>query len=703
MTNLQDNAPVKEKSPKPRFLGRSSLKSGAERFIRPLKTEKARMYMRRGAVVCVALAGLFWLKSAAQLSVMRLPSVEEEKSGIAIFDRNDKLVEVVRKNNLRPVPLDSISSHMRNAVIAIEDRNFYHHLGIDFVGISRAALANLQAGHIVEGGSTISQQLAKVLFLTSDRSFSRKAKEAFISLDLETGYPKDRILETYLNHVYFGQGAYGVENAARRYFGTTAKNLTLAQSSFLAGLIKAPSTLGSKKGLKNARERQSLVLTAMNECGFIQKEKVDETKKQKLAFKYWSLTPKHPYYISHVIAEVGGIVGEDNVWKKPLRVYTNLDEGAQYAAEKKLRSGLHRLTSRLDQGALISISVDNGAVLSMVGGVGSYPNNQWNNAVNVHTAGSTFKPFVYLAGLIHHTLKPDSVVNDSPILIRNKSDNSTYSPQNYDHGFKGLLTVRDALALSRNVCAVKVADDVGIDKVIDTARKAGITAKMEPFPSTALGTCSVTPLELANSYATLARDGEYIEPSFIRRACYVNAGKKADGREIFRHKVKGKRVLPAEPVRQIVDVMQDVVTKGTGRRARIPGVAIAGKTGTSDDVKDVWFVGFTPEVVTAVWAGKDVGNKSSGGGSGGTVAAVIWRDYMKSYLSSHSPTIVAFNEPKEPLTTQLQRDDSWTDFFNNTVGFITGEPALASDGSNEPHHKRKGVVKSVISKIFDFL
>ncbi|MBX9693108.1 MAG: transglycosylase domain-containing protein, partial [Cyanobacteria bacterium] len=466
--------------------------------------------------VPILVIAVLLIKTVVHVSFVRLATLEEQQRGIEIVDRNNKTLLVVRKSDAEPIGLSSMANNFKHAVIATEDKNFYSHHGIDVLGVIRAFIANAQAGRIVEGGSTISQQLAKVNFLhRQDRSYARKIKEAAIALDLETCYPKDRILETYLNNVYFGRGAYGIERAAETYFGKPAAKLNLAESSFLAGLIQAPSTLGAKKHYSAAKRRQQVVLQAMTECGYISKAQSKAAAASKLALKSEPYSLKHPYYVSHVLSKVKATIGEDRMWQTPLRVETSIDPRAQAAAEQQLNRGLKKAPSGLNQGALVTISVKDGSVLAMVGGVGPFRSSQWNRALYPHTAGSTMKPFVYLAGLIQDQLGPDSVVNDAPFVVPN-SDGSVYSPKNYDNQFKGLMTVRDALALSRNVCAVAVANFVGIEHVIETARDAGIKSKLEPYLSTALGACAVTPLELANAYATLARDGVYMEPTFVR-------------------------------------------------------------------------------------------------------------------------------------------------------------------------------------------
>lgn len=646
-----------------------------ERMQRVLAQTKTRLPRREGksrfqkvmfitAIWLGALVAIVLLKMSTHTSYIKLPTLAQHKSGVEIFDRHDKLVTVVQKDGDRqPVALSAISPLMRQAVIGIEDHSFYHHAGVDPLGITRAMIKNAIAGHFVEGGSTLTQQLMKTMFFgPDDRTARRKILEMFMALDVETCYSKDKILETYLNEVYYGRGAYGIQRAAYTYFNKPASKLNLAESAFLAGLVKAPSELGKESNLKRATARQHDVLNGMVECGFITKTQADNAKTTKLAFKAGPHSRQHPYYVNHVIAMLTEELGKDRLFSKPIKVYTNLDLPAQAAAELALAKGVKTAPRGIDQGAVVSIDLESGGIIALVGGVGRFERNEFNRATNPHTAGSAFKPFVYLAGLMSGAIGPETVLNDAPIAIP-LYDGTAYSPNNYDGSFKGLMTVRDAIAMSRNVCAVQVAQSAGINNVIDVAHKAGITSKMEAVPSLALGTCAVSPLEMANAYATLARGGDYLEPLFIR---HVN---EKDGSVIKEYTPRSAHRLPAESVYELVDCMEDVVKVGTGKRASIPGVAVAGKTGTADDSKDVWFVGFTPDVVTAVWAGNDANDAPHARGiTGGTIAAGIWSGYMNGFYKSHPKPTVAFTDPAHPLTHQTpyiayaqQADEAYLD------------------------------------------
>lgn len=659
---------------------------------------------RRAEVFAVAVTTLISIPAALSFKVMsgtpfvKLPSLTEQGAGIAIYDlKDDYLVTAHKDTSHQPVPLERVSAHMRNAIIAGEDKNFLKHPGIDPIGIMRAFISNVKAGEIVQGGSTITQQLVKSLYLDkSDRTITRKAIEALMAIDVDMCYSKDKILETYLNEIYFGRGAYGIERAAGTYFNKPASRLDIAESAFLAGLVKAPSQLGSSAKRASALDSQKEVLKSMVECGFITEDEERAARTARLKFQKGPHPLKHPYYVLHVLDVLRKKMGEESMWRRPIKVYTNLDQDAQRDAERVLARGIRKAPAGVDQGALVSMSISDGAVIAMVGGAGPYESNQWNRAIHPHTTGSAFKPFVYLAGLITDSIGPHSVLNDAPIAVPISTPPGIYTPRNFDGAYLGRLTVRDALALSRNVCAVSVAEHAGIENVIDTARYAGITSPIDPYPSLALGTCAASPLEMASAYATIARSGLSVEPSFVRRV------EDWHGRVIERFKPRMDRMLPEEPCRQIVDAMQDVVTRGTGKKARLNGIPVAGKTGTADRARDIWFIGFTPEVVTAVWGGNDDNRPVAGSHvTGGSIMAAIWNDYMISYHRTHQPPQIAFSPPANPLDRTMYIPP-FTAFFDGAIGFaeeIDETMKEAEKANRTPHTLWRKFIK-VFKKLF---
>lgn len=571
----------------------------------------------------------------------------EPIEAIQIFDRNDRLTCTVEGDeDRRVVALSQIAPQMQQAMLAAEDHHFYEHHGFNPSSFVRAFLVNMQAGHVVEGGSTITMQLVKNLFFEEEktsRMMGRKVKEVFISAEIEQRYSKDKILEMYLNQVYFGNGAYGIERAASRYFDRSAAALTLAQSAFLAGLVQAPSVLADPANRKMAIARQTEIIDKMVEYGYITKGQAAAAKKEKMTFKK-GVNPlqKYPYYVSYVLDQLRGRFSQAEMRKQGLRVFTNLDPAVQDLGEKMLNLGISKAPKGVTQGALVCVQVKDCACLAIVGGVGNYWKNQWNRATNPHTAGSSFKPFVYLTAFQKRTMSPDSIIDDAPISIKQGWGLPIWQPKNFDHKYMGKITLRRALTLSRNVPSVKIAQAVGIDSIIETARLAGITSKLDANLSLALGSSAVSPLELAGAYSTFARGGIAIHPQVIRKI------ENTRGQIIETFESRYDKAFESDAVAQLVSILQDVVNKGTGTQAKLPDRPVAGKTGTADAGKDIWFAGFTPDMVTVVWGGNDENEPIAGHNvTGGVVMAKIWRQFMEAYYQAHPTPAGAFMEPSK--------------------------------------------------------
>ena len=598
------------------------------------------------------------LKMDLGIAESKLPTLNETRSGITLYDRDDHFLCTLHDlQDRQPVPLEKVSVNMRNAVISAEDHNFYNHFGIDPKGVVRALRSNYKAGHVVQGGSTITQQLVRNLYLDkNDRSLKRKVKEAILAFEVDHNYSKAKILETYLNVVYFGGGVYGVERASQHYFNKHARYLSIPESAFLAGLICSPSVLGAPQNREMGLKRQEVVLDKMAEYGYIPSKSVASLKNTKLAFKCGANMVPYPYYVGYVMQELQRKLGDD-MWKHGWKVYTNLDVPTQKMAEATLNKDIASAPKGIDQGALVSMSVNDGSVLALVGGVGKYENDPWNRALFPHTAGSSFKPFVYLAALIDGIIQPDTLIDDSPLDVDTGKNSPVYSPKNFDGKFDGWICARKALALSRNVCSARVALKEGLNRVIEVAHAAGIKSQLDPYPSLALGSCAISPLDITNAYATLARGGVYMQPRLVRDI------RSEDGKTEMKCEPAPSSNLPAEPVAQLVDVMQDVVRYGTGTLAKLPGISVAGKTGTADSSKDIWFVGFTPDTVTAVWGGNDQNKAVSGKMvTGGTVMARIWHEYMMAFYKMHkAPIGLAFKAPEKKLL------ESAPEFFDEPV------------------------------------
>jgi 1A family penicillin-binding protein len=610
-------------------------------------------------MACVAGAiGIGYLSAMLWKHLHDLPDVTiveryEPIEAIQLFDKNDRLICTVEGDeDRRVVPLTQISTQMQQAMLAAEDHHFYEHHGVNVPSIFRAMIANFQAHKVVEGGSTITQQLVKNLFFTdAQRTFDRKIKEAYMAYEVESHYPKERILQMYLNQVYFGNNAYGIERAASRYFDRSAATLDLAQSAFLAGLVKAPSELGTPARRKEALDRQQEILDKMFEYGYITEAQQKKAKVEKLSFRAGSNPlQKYPYYVSYVLEILHDHFSQSEMRRQGLRVYTNLDPQAQEAAEKTLNDAIlgGHTPKGVSQAALVSVSVADGSVVALVGGVGNYWTHQFNRATNPHTAGSSFKPFVYLTALLKGTMTPDSIVDDKPLVVHQPWGLPDYAPKNFDHRFLGPLPMRTALALSRNVCSVRIMQQVGVDNVIETAREAGITTKLEPNLSLALGSSAVTPFDMAGAYATFSRMGVTIKPQVLRRI----ENSRGQVVEVFEAKVD--RAFQVEPVARLVDMMQGVVQHGTGTAAKLPDRQVAGKTGTADAGKDIWFVGFTPDLCTATWGGNDENLAIPGQHvTGGDVMAKLWKNYMIAYYATHPTPPGEFVKPSAQTAAEL--------------------------------------------------
>ena len=612
----------------------------------------------------------------------------EPIEAIQIFDRNDRLVCTVEGDeDRRVVSLSQIAPQMQQAILAAEDHHFYEHHGFSPTSFIRAFIVNTQAGHVVEGGSTITMQLVKNLFFEdAGRKAGVKVKEVFISAEIERRYSKDKILEMYLNQVYFGNNAYGIERAASRYFDRSAISLDLAQSAFLAGLVKAPSELSELANRKAAIDRQRAIIDKMVEYGYITNGQADTAKNEKLQFKKGSNPlQKFPYYVSYVLDQLRGRFSQAEMRKQGLRVFTNLDPQVQELAEKKLNEGISKAPKGVTQGALICLQVKDSAVLSIVGGVGNYWKNQWNRATNPHTAGSCFKPFVYLTAFQKRTFTPDSIIDDSPISIKQGWGLPMWQPKNFDHQYKGRITLRKALTFSRNIPSVKIAQAVGVDSIIETARLAGITSKLDPNLSLALGSSAVSPLELAGAYSTFARGGIAIHPQVIRKI------ENTRGQVIESFESRYDKAFDPGAVSELVSILQDVVNLGTGTQARLSDRPVAGKTGTADAGKDIWFSGFTPDTVTIVWGGNDENEAIPGHNvTGGVVMAKIWHMFMESYYQLRPTPAGSFPElsrSKEAATSTDTAnsdhglDENGSPKIPNLVPLTPGQNA-ANDGSN---------------------
>ncbi len=539
-------------------------------------------------------------------------AVPDRPPNVRIVDVNGQLVANRGMTGGEAVGLHEMSPFIPQAVIAIEDRRFHSHFGVDPIGLSRAMVANLVDRRVGQGGSTLTQQLAKNLFLKPERTIERKVQEVLMAFWLERSFTKDQILEMYLNRVYFGSGSYGVEAASRRYFGKSARDVSLSEAALLAGLLKAPSRLSPARDPKAAESRAQIVLAAMREQGMIGDSELAAAISTPAvrAAAYW--TGSEHYVADRVMEDLPQLVGEA---QGDLVVETTIDLVLQTFAEGAIRRLIDAEGSKhnVSQGALVSID-GSGAVRAMVGGY-DYATSQFDRASEARRQpGSAFKPFVFMAAM-ENGMTPDRVVNDAPIRI------GKWAPKNYNDKYYGEVTLTTALARSLNSVAVQLAQAVGPAAVVETAWRMGIESNLEPNLSIALGTSEVTPLELTAAYVPFANGGFRPDIHFVKRI------RNAKGEVLYEHRgSSGPRIARPEVIGAMNAMMAQTIADGTARRAAF-GWPAAGKTGTSQNSRDAWFVGYTANLTTGVWFGNDDGAPTRNI-TGGSLPATAWNEFM---------------------------------------------------------------------------
>jgi penicillin-binding protein 1A len=697
----------------------------------------------RFKLIAVLAVVIFGFMAGGYLAIaMGVPSISEVKKyratdGTKVYADDDSLIGEFKVEKGIFVPLREIPANIKNALIAVEDSRFYQHKGIDYIGIGRALIKDIMHASLKEGGSTITQQLAKILFLTPEKTIKRKLREVQLAVRLEKEMSKDEILELYLNRVYFGHGAYGIEMASRVYFGKTVSRITLPEAAMLAGLVKAPNNYSPYNNLVRAKERQEVVLMRMEEEGYIKPSQRESAKNHSLMLSSLrAQTEANNYFLEYIRQILEQKYGEEVVYKGGLKVYTTLDKKAQAAAQTALQEGLREVDKRrgwrgpighkndikednnehkvsfsasvgdistgivvsvnpkealikargitgklmlndalwagnvLDkktgklqtiknfkltdilkkgdiiwarfktisgnavtfsleqepevEGALAAVEPETGFIKALVGGF-NFPKSEFNRAVYAkRQVGSAIKPIIYAAAM-EHGFTPATIINDEEISYPD-GKGGKWSPENYDRKYHGPTRLREALAYSRNVVTVRLVDLVGIDKVLSFARDVGIEADMPRELTIALGSVSITPLELASAYSTFANEGVRMNPIAIK---YITDSK---GEVIESNEPEGVEAISSQTSFLITSMMKDVLSYGTGMRANI-GRPAAGKTGTSNDYKDAWFIGYTPQLVGCVWVGFDDMRRSLGHGEvGGRAAAPVWANFMKNAL-----------------------------------------------------------------------
>lgn len=716
--------------------------------------------MKLKIIIITVIVIIAFLAGAGFALFRDIPSIKDfdkvkTPHGTKVYAEDGTLIGEFKIQKGIYIPIKQIPKHLIDAVIAVEDSRFWKHKGIDYIGIGRALITDVLHMQLKEGGSTITQQLAKIMFLTPEKTISRKIKEAYLAMKIEKELSKEKILELYLNNVYFGHGAYGVEMASRIYFGKSITHITLPEAALLAGLIRAPNSYSPYNDLVKAKQRQETVLERMEKEELITPQERKRASLQAIHLSSLRIsTENYNYFLEYVRKQLEENFDIEKIYKGNLRVYTTVDIHAQVSAQRALQEGLRDVDKRIGwrgpigkisikneekeenvsftpsqgdiakgvvlsvtpnqaiikarglkgklnlqdaqwanklvdssgkirtfknfklsdilspgdiimvrfksvgkeilfsleqepeiEGALVAVEPQTGYIRAMVGGY-SFQRGEFNRAVYAkRQPGSSFKPFVY-ATAIEKGFKPEDTILDEPISY--KTGLKEWSPSNYDGEFWGEITLRRALAFSRNVPTVRLAEILGIDSIINLAKRAGITSEMPADLTIALGSLSVSPLELTSAFAIFANGGKKIKPIAIK---YVT---DASGKILLKNEPELQDVISPEVAYTVTDMLRDVINYGTGARANI-GRTAAGKTGTSNDFKDAWFIGYTPQLVAGVWVGYDDMRKSLGHGeAGGRVSAPIWAQFMKEALSNKEPqdfNLSASEESKNSLKT----------------------------------------------------
>ena len=591
-----------------------------------------------------------------------------------VFDIHGRLITTLHSDQNRlPIDINKVPPNLQNAFIAAEDNRFYDHIGIDPIGIVRAVITNFTNRGIAQGGSTITQQLAKNAFLSQEQTLKRKIQEAMLALEIERKYSKKEILEMYMNQIYFGQGAYGIQTAAKTYFDKDVSELTLKQCAMLAGLPKSPNYYSPFNNLNEAKNRTNTVIDKADDLELTKKKQTSENAETAS-------------FIDYVSQQVAAKYGDDALYKEGLKIYTTMDAEKQHAAVRALR---HLPDNYRDkngllqpQAAIVSIDPKTGHILAMVGGRGQDSFNRASMAVR--QPGSAFKPFVYMTAL-QHDMTPATTIEDKPVTY------GGWSPQNAGKSFSGTMTLSDALANSVNTVAVQLADKVGTSRIIANAKKMGITTldKKDDNLAMALGglTRGVTPLEMASAYGTFANKGVHVKPTAIIKILDRN-GNVIEDETSHSHNETKTQVMTEKEAYEMTYMLEGVITHGTGTAAAISRPA-AGKTGTTDNNVDAWFVGYTPDIVTAVWIGDDTGAHSLGEVYGGTIPAEIWRDYMSSATEDAKSSEFSVPAGMERITEQ-PKEEKKSDAANDTAK----KKSAAQNKSNQDKQKASDTKKT---------
>ena len=588
-----------------------------------------------------ALAGV----ASLELYLSSLPHInnlEQFKPNIVtkIYSSDDEIIKTFTAYTYEKIELKDIPENLKKALIATEDKNFYRHHGYDIAGLARSTIQNILAGRVVQGASTITQQLARVLFLNNERTFDRKLKELFIAARIEKTISKDQILEMYMNNVYLGAGAYGVEGAAQIYFDKHLKNCDLAELALIAGLPQAPSVYSPFNNMDLAVQRRNQVLTRMYKMRYITRDEYEKAKEEKVHLAktpQFYTTNKAPYFCDYVMKELEKLgFDETEISQGGYKVVTTLDYKAQKAANEAIVKNLKNwgLSGDKNQAAVFAYSPIDGKILVYSGGK-DYTKSQYDRVTQaVRPPGSSFKPIVYAAAM-EKGISPNDMIEDRPITI------GQWSPHNYGNKYRGKIPVYTALMVSSNVCAARLIKEVGIRPVIQTARVLGIETPLEYDYTIALGSNGVKLFEFTRAYGAFANGGFVVQPYAVERV------ETSRGKVVYKApKTKITHQLSMNTAAEMTAMMKTVITHGTGRAANF-GKPAAGKTGTTDDNKDAYFMGYTPNIVAGVWVGNDDNTALNKSIQGGTVPALIWKDIMKVATEPYGKA--EFNYPEVEL------------------------------------------------------
>ena len=606
---------------------------------RPHKARKMRWVILGVVTFFIIIPGSIFLGTYLYFSydLPHLTSVQDYAPKIVtkVFSENGEIIAEFFVEKRYLIPLEEMPTTLIQAFISAEDARFFAHQGIDLLSIMRAFIKNIETMDIIQGGSTITQQITKSLLLSPEKSFSRKIKEAILAQRIERSLSKSDILSIYLNQIYLGQRSYGVQAAALTYFGKNAYELTLAESALLAGLPKAPSAYSPIRYPQKAKQRQRYVLQRMVQRGYITEEQAKEAEDMPLNITL----PENknikvaPYFTEYLRQYLESTYGTDVLYGEGLKVYTSLNLFMQQSAQRAVKLGLKDFEIREGyqegepkvQGALLAMVPQTGYVKALVGGI-HFLENQFNRAIQARRQlGSAFKPVVYAAAL-DKGYSTTSIIIDSPLVFKIKLDEEFWEPRNYDLEFIGPITFRKALSYSRNIITIKILQDIGIDYVIDYARRLGITSPLNCDLSLALGSSGLSLLEITRAYAVFANQGIKVDPLFITKVIDRN------GKVLEETQPKLTQVISPQTSYLMTSLLTSVVEEGTGRKVKALHRPCAGKTGTTNDVRDAWFIGFTPDIIAGAWVGFDDEKPLGKIETGAVAASPIWLNFMQEVL-----------------------------------------------------------------------